>query len=488
MDSHLFNTQHIQRPTLHTIIALALAFTFCSPVARAQKAGEDPGQSIIALVETFEKANKASVGVSVVDLRSGKAVASVHDAALLMPASNQKLLTSAAALAKLGGNFQFTTTVSLLGKDLVVTGDGDPVLGDAILAAEANATIYAELDRWAAAIKNKVGDKFDGDLLVCSERPAYRCSEWPRNQYDRWYVAPIAELNFNNNCIDVFFVAGKGGAILPAASPESRFIQFVNKTTKGKHLWSLRFNADDSVVTVSGTVSQATKDPQSISVNDPPLLFGRVLADRLVRAGVAFSGKVKKAKPSSLDLASAQAICQTQTPLATVIKRANKRSLNMVAEAMFLRLGDGTWDGSARVMTDTLASTYGLAPETLSICDGSGLARKNGVAPAAITKILAGVLARKDAIVFVDSLPICGVDGTMEHRLEQAPYCKRVLAKTGYIAGVSSLSGYVLDHSGRPVYAFSTLVNKVNGPAEAKHLEDQICALLVDSLGAAPAK
>ncbi len=487
MDSHRMFSLRNATPRVAALAALALTLSLLAPAARAQQSADDVSKSITALAETFEKANKASVGVSVVDLRTGKAVAAVHETALLMPASNQKLLTSAAALAKLGGNFQFTTKACLLGKDLVVLGDGDPTLGDSILAAESNTTIYAELDKWAAAIRAKVGDKFDGDILVCSDRPVFRSPEWPKNQYDRWYVAPIAELNFNNNCLDVYFTA-QGGAIVPASLPESRFIQLVNKTAKGKHLWGLRYNADDSVVTVTGTVAQATKDPQSISVNDPPLLFGRVLADRLVRAGVAFTGKVKRVKTSSLDLSAAQGICQTLTPLGTAMKRANKRSLNMVAEAMFLRVGDGTWDGSARIMADTLTQAYDVAPETLSICDGSGLARKNGVAPVAITKILAGVLARKDAIVFVDSLPICGVDGTMERRLEQAPYRKRVLAKTGYIAGVSSLSGYVLDPAGKPVYAFSTLVNKVNGPAEAKHLEDQICALLVDSLGPAPAK
>jgi len=465
-----------------TNLFLLLAICLASPAAAQESPAADLQKQVTELAEAFEKSNKALVGVSVVNLRSQKSVAAFHDGQLMVPASNQKLLTSAAALAKLGTDFKFTTTVYLAGKDLLVVGDGDPTLGDPVLAQEANRTIYGDLDAWSAAVKAKVGARIEGDLLVCSSRDAFRSPDWPKAQYDRWYAAPVAELNFNNNCLDVGFVA-KGGATVPVIVPETRFIQVVNKLQKGpKHLWALRCNADDSTVTLTGTVSQAASEPLSIAVNNPPLLLGRVLADRLARAGIHLGGSVRLVNASAVDLAKAQAICQTSTPLANVLRRANKRSLNMTAECLFLRVGDGAWPGSARIVTETLAKAYQLRPEQFTISDGGGLSRKNAVTPGAITQILSGVLKRKDANTFLDSLPVSGVDGTMEHRLSRLPYQGRVLGKTGYVAGVSTLSGYILDGAGRPAYAFSVLVNKIAGPAEAKKLEEDICILLVDTL------
>ena len=93
-------------------------------------------------------------------------------------------------------------------------------------------------------------------------------------------------------------------------------------------------------------------------------------------------------------------------------------------------------------------------------------------------------MRRKEGGVFLESLPQSGRDGTLHKRLHQAPYAGRILGKTGYIAGVSALSGYVLDEENRPVLAFSVLINDVPSGKGwlADRLEDSICRMLVDSL------
>ncbi|HUS48288.1 MAG TPA: D-alanyl-D-alanine carboxypeptidase/D-alanyl-D-alanine-endopeptidase, partial [Phycisphaerae bacterium] len=175
-------------------------------------------------------------------------------------------------------------------------------------------------------------------------------------------------------------------------------------------------------------------------------------------------------------------LASTAAPLAAVLERANKRSLNMAAECMLLRAGDGTWRRSAKMMAETLVKTYGLEEKDLAVSDGCGLSRKNRVAPAALTRILAAIAGGKDAAVLIKSLPVAGVDGTMNRRLTEAKYRGRVAAKTGYILGVSTLSGYVLDKEGKCVAAFSILANDVPaGKAwQAKDLQDAICRALVD--------
>jgi len=437
-------------------------------------------QTVASLVAAYEASQKARVGVSVVDLATGQAVASVRSDTPFIPASNQKLLTASFALLRLGETFEFVTQVCLLdGKHLLVIGSFDPTLGDPILAAAAGKSIYVELDRWAAAIAKATGGTIPGDVLMMTrpEGPPLRHADWSKSQYANWYAAPVAMLNFHNNCFDVTFRVDKGRAA-GVVSPVSRYISITNqlKTSK-KHIWSLTSSADDSAVTLRGTVLRSTNEPVSVAANHPPLLLGRVLADRLARAGVAVGGTIRTIPRDKIDITQARLITTTRTPLAVALARANKRSLNMTAECILLRAGDGTWAGGAKLMTERLSRWFSLPAGSIVIGDGSGLSRKNRITPAAMTALLTGMAGRKEGGALFRSLPVSGVDGTMAGRLSDAACRGRVLGKSGYIAKVSALSGYVLDAQRRPVAAFSILANDVPGGRNwiAKKLQDDIC-------------
>ena len=466
------------------LAAFALAAAGAFPAAAGQDGQPALQEQAASLVAAYEKNAKAVVAVSVVDLKTGQQLAAIRQDKLCVPASNQKLLTSAFALARLGVDFQFTTSVYLVGKDIVIVGDYDPALGDARVAAESGHSIYSELDRWAAAIKKELGADPVGDILVCVRRSRrhYRHADWPGAQRGKWYAAPVAALNFNNNCLDVTFQLDKGRAT-PVISPATRFINIVNKLKVGpRHRWSLRSNSDDSVLTISGTIKVATTEALSVAVNDPPLLLGRALAERLRQCGLALPGKVRRADLASVDLKGAKLIAQTATPLGVVMGRANKQSLNMAAECMFLRAGDGSWDGSAKIMSRTLVENYGLQAKSFLVRDGGGLSARNRVSPEALTKLLSQMLKRPDAQALLASLPVSGVDGTMQKRLAEPEYRGRVLAKTGRLAGVYCLSGYVLGDDGKPALAFAILASGAD--ARARSLQDQLCRLLVERVSA----
>ena len=449
------------------------------PASKPASAAKTLNQRVKELAESFCDGKKTQAGVSAVDLATSKTLLAVDDDVPLMPASNQKLVTSAVALARLGGDYKFATRVFRCGKDVAVVGDCDPTLGDPNLAAANKQTIYAELDKWAAAVKDKCG-KIEGNLVMYAPLGEYRHKDWPKNQADNWYVAPVTTLNFNNNCFDVTFhkVDGK---LTPVVAPLSRFVKVVNNLKVGtEHAWSLRGSQNDTVLTLQGTMSGASDSPVSVACENPPLLLGRTLAERLVQAGVEIGGDLLLVDLKNFDESKATEIARTETPLAVVMARANKRSLNMAAEGMFLR-ACGDWDNGPKRAAETLEKAYGIK-EGIEVADGCGLSRNNRITPAAMTKLLAAVHKRKDADILAASLPIAGVDGTMERRLTQEPYRARVLAKTGWIGGVSTLSGYVLDGEKNRAIAFSVLVNGVPGPADAKKLEETVCKLLVDSL------
>jgi D-alanyl-D-alanine carboxypeptidase/D-alanyl-D-alanine-endopeptidase (penicillin-binding protein 4) len=462
-----------------TFIAMFVA----AGLARGEQALATFGDSVAQKVSAFERTTggKARVGVSVLDLSLGKPIASVRQNELFIPASNQKLLSSAFAMNTLGGDYKFTTELYITRSgDMVVYGDFDPTLGDPELASEDGRSVYAEMDRWAVAVKKHLGDKQPGKLFVSGGSGVYRPDTWKTAQNHLHYQAPAAKLNFHRNCISATFKIANAQA-LPIIIPQSRFISVRNSLrVGGKQVWSMRLGAEDAELIIRGTIKNATPYPQYVPVNVPPMLFARTLADRLIAGGVPFAGKIKSMDLSRIDRKDAKPVCTTTTPLARAMKRANKDSLNMAAESFLLRCGDGTWPGSAAVMEKTLTKAFGLSPDSLIVSDGSGLSRKNRVSPATMTTLLAGIAVGKHASVLTDSLARAGIDGTLKKRMTTAPCKGRIIAKTGYILGVSCLSGYVLDKTGRPAMAFSIMANNMPGRvAPAKKLQESICAMLV---------
>ncbi len=429
------------------------------------------------------------LGVCVIDLNSGRTLASHRPDVKRIPASNQKLLTSAVALERLGADFRFVTAMyAAPGKDgktdLILAGTGDPLLGDPRIAAANRRSIYAELDAWCAKAKKSLNGSAVGDLkLVIRRRPEkYRHPDWPANQATRWYCAPVASLNFHDNCLDVTWPKDEDGQIAPAVAPVSRFLTLVDRTkrTGKRSAWWASLTGADGVVTFRGRVLKPTSHPIPVAVNRPPLLLGRVLADRLARAKLPVTGSLDRISLADVPRERLTLIARSATPLKAVLRRANKRSLNMAAEAMLLRAGDWTWTGSAKLATRTLRRTFGLDANALAVSDGSGMSRKNRITPRAMTTLLRAVLKHKGGKALLASLPRGGEkDASLRRRLATKPYAGRVAAKTGTLTGVWGLSGYVLDRKHRPAVAFSVLVNGgSSGPA--KQLADAVAALAVD--------
>lgn len=464
------------------VIALASA-----AAAGAPPAGPTLQRQAADRVAALARAGGGRPGVCAIDLATGRTIIDIRADEMFLPASNQKLLTSAFALVRLGAGFRFATGVFLVDGSVVVAGEGDPTLGDPRVAAERGRSVFHDLDRWADAVRRRAGGKVGDILLCCPPGRPLRHADWPANQHDRWYAAPVATLNFHNNCFDVSFVR-TGGRLQPVVSPMNRYLRVKNLVRLGgQHRWSVRAADGDTTLVLTGSVTGPTGEPGSVAVNDPPMLLGRTFADRLIRAGVEVTGRLRKVTPREVAWSRAEPVCRTTTPLFVAMRRANKRSFNMVAECLFLRAGDGTWAGSVEMMAETLTRTFALPGGSIVPADGGGLGRGNRVSPAAVARLLARAARRPDGVVLLGSLPIGGVDGTLASRFRRPPCRGRVVAKTGYIRGVSCLSGCLLDRQRRVRYTFSVLVNGIRGgTGPAKALQESICRLLIDAMDAAP--
>ncbi|HEX6202767.1 MAG TPA: D-alanyl-D-alanine carboxypeptidase/D-alanyl-D-alanine-endopeptidase, partial [Thermoanaerobaculia bacterium] len=175
-----------------------------------------------------------------------------------------------------------------------------------------------------------------------------------------------------------------------------------------------------------------------------------------------------------------QPVAAHRAALADVLEVTNHESNNLMADTLLklvgaARCGAGTWENGARAVEEVVARIGGLDVEDFTLVDGSGLARGNRMAPADVTRFLAGAWRRPWIRPYLDSLPTGGSDpSSLRERLEE--HRGRFRAKTGTIAGVSALSGYATGRSGR-VYAFSVLVHGGVGPART--VQDAVVEAIV---------
>jgi D-alanyl-D-alanine carboxypeptidase/D-alanyl-D-alanine-endopeptidase (penicillin-binding protein 4) len=239
----------------------------------------------------------------------------------------------------------------------------------------------------------------------------------------------------------------------------------------------------------------AAESAESRTVVDPTMFFGAALADTLRAGGIAVAGPVVRGclvgpdggprREFTCDLVHA-------SPLLATVTIANKRSQGFYAESLMKILGafgptprsraavprQGTWINGAEEVRRWLADR-GIRAGGCLIDDGSGLSKENRLTAACVTQVLA-VMYGLYGETFVETLSVAGDDGSLRKRMRSTAAEGRVFGKTGYVAGVSALSGYIRARSGRTI-AFSILMNDIGGNLwKARLAQDKICVRLAD--------
>ena len=413
----------------------------------------------------------AAVSVFVADARSGKVLANLRADEPMIPASNMKLITTAAALDALGVDYTFKTRLLHLpatehpgkGDRLVVVGDGDPGFADPKLLKSRDETIDAMLKRWTDAVA-ATGVRRIAELIV-DDRAFDRQfvhPTWPSDQLQHWYCAQVAGLNFHDNVIEVHPLptqAGQSPQIVLV--PEARFVNANNKAVTGNvnTFWVSRTQGTNNFV-YAGVVKHRLASPAEVTVHDPPMFFLRVLKERLEAAGITVDRISRPAddQPSF----RGKVLVTEETKLTDIIARANKSSQNLFAEALLKRAGRevtgsvGSWDSGAAAVRIFLKERLGSRASVVRVADGSGLSRDNQVTARILSDLLRDMFAdEKLGPTFINSLAVGGIDGSLRKRLRETPSLRgRVLAKSGYINGVVTLSGYlILSRDGKPLSA-----------------------------------
>lgn len=413
----------------------------------------------------------------------------------LMPASNMKVLTTSAALATLGADFEFKTYLIRQGQDLYIWGDGDPTLGDTELMEKIgwdSLTVYKD---WAQQLKSRgissVRNVYVDDSIFDEE---FLHPRWDKHRFEL-FGAEIGGLNFNLNAIE-FTVLASGRSSTWTTRPRTSYVKVTanNVTPGAKNVLAIPREPEGNSVTLSGSVTKSVQ--ASITIHDPPLYAATVAAETLAANGVSVTGSIGRDRTSRQRYATAdaatrardwQAIAISKTPLKTVISRANKDSQNTYTECLCKRVGaaatgqSGSW-ASGTATSGKLLQSLGVAPSEFHLDDGCGLSRDNSISSNALARVLMHDFCSPYRDSFIESLAVGGMDGTLKHRFGNL--AGRVHAKTGFIEGVSALSGYVQARDGN-WYAFSILINGIGHLTNSniKPLEDQIVKAIDEQSG-----
>ena len=412
---------------------------------------------------------KVNFSVHIIKADTGKKVYS-HDATTAMiPASNMKIITTAAALEILGPDYQFKTVASLCGDTLVIAGSGDPLLGDEKTDARYSRTPNWVFDEITAALKERSITSVNDIILDTSVFDDQRVHPaWPRDQLNRWYACEVAGLNFNGNCV-AMTTKKINGKITVSIEPKTDYLKITNKvraiSTGKSAVGAYRQPGKVNELVVKGKC-KTKQGPFDVAIERPAAFFGFLLAEHLTRFGIAVNGQLIE-KPLD-EKCSLLPLTEFSTPIADCLIRSNKNSFGLAAEALLKAIAantnihkkNGSWNIGSEAISQYLLR-IGIDKTEFNIDDGSGLSRQNKLSANAITKVLDHVYKSDNWQLYKDSLAVGGIDGTSSRYFKQPQYKGKVFGKTGYIAGVKSFSGFCSTPNGD--YIFSILTNKANG-------------------------
>ncbi len=511
------------RPILVRLLVLLLAAQVA--VAADKHAPKPPSlaQRIQQILDEPE-VSRGFWGIQAVSLNSGKTLYSFNADRLFTPASNTKLFTTSAVLALIGPDYRFRTSLETSGivdkygrlnGDLLLVGRGDPNLSGRVLPynvrTERRPLSTQVLENLADQLVQKGVKYVDGDLVADDSYFAFeRYGEgWAQDDLVSQWGAPVSALTINDNVIFV--------NILPADRPGEK--AFVNITPYAGY-----YRLDNRIMTTPvGTGPrniQISRQPGSneltlwgniplddagftdaLAIEDPAMFAGQLFRELLEKRGIVVFGSTR-ARHTELATLSTFSVTTTASigggdipkprssnpplvlasmdsqPLIEDLTVINKVSQNLHAELMLRLLGrekgtSGTIEGGLEVVRGFL-NQAGIRNDEYTFFDGSGLSRQNLVTPAAVVKLLKYISAQPWADRFEATLPVAGVDGSLNDRFRGTTATGHVEGKTGSLGHVNALSGYANTLSGDRV-AFSILSNNHNlGTRRAQDVIDRI--------------
>ena len=493
-------------------LALLLLLLLAAP-ARAQSTPEALRAALDAVLDdpAFDDAHW---GVHVLNLETGETLYGRNQQKNFVPASVQKLLTTAAALDALGPDFRYSTTLwadgavrdGTLQGHLVVRGSGDPTIGDRLFQThyprdgDPLAIFRAWADSLRAAGITAVSDHVIGDDDVFDDTELG--NGWAWDDVPSQFAAEISGLSFNEGRLTVTARGTQAGrrADLSWEPLDTDYVYFINRSRtvgpRGTAHREIRRERGGNTFWIEHDVPAGQSLRQTVSVHNPTRYFVHVLRDVLRAEGIAVDGDPVDIDdwPEKPDYGRLRRIATHTSPtLAEIVALTNKESQNLYAEHLLKTLGAlrcpperpsrmvcGSAGAGMRAARD-LFERAGMDVEGMRLRDGSGMSPYDMLAPEDVTALLRAMWTHPDPAVtdaYVASLAVAGEDGTTRGRMRAGLTRGNVYAKTGTITGAKNLAGYVTTTGGTPL-AFALLCNNYStATRNVVRAQDQIAELL----------
>lgn len=498
---------------LFTVISVALLL--CSWSATA---GIPPtrAQELIGGVVEKEPICSGSVGVFAMTV-GGDTLACVSPKKKLVPASNMKVLTTGIALKMLGEDFKFETSIAYSGHirdgvlhgDLYIIGGGDPTTGS---EAKCSESLTLTMARWRRFLHNEGITRIDG-LIIGDARffgtADARGRNWGLEDMGTYFGIGPSGLNFYEAKQNLYITPGASVGSKPGVVPrypEVPWMQIRVSATTGKEKTGNDLYYEPSESGAQGEIHGHFPIDRKGHTLECSNLYGaytcafyfyRYLASLGVKsfgyADISPTGKIRvdlnDRSESGTDACSKNELKVIGTtysaPLSEIVKETNKESNNFFAEALFKMIGikgmhSAVADSCSMAEGNALAAMNLKVSTNCQIDDGCGLSRSNYVSPAFFVSFLKGMTKTPCYQSFFNSLPVTGIDGTMQYRLSKCPneLRHRIHAKTGSMNGIRCVSGYITSTDGNPEHTvvFSVMTNNVIGKSWA--VNTQIDAII----------
>lgn len=429
----------------------------------------------------------SEVGISVFDLTTGKSLFRYQDEKLYRPASIEKIVTSVTALAQLGIDYTMDTRLQYTGKiendtlkgNLYLVGGFDPELMDEDLDSLVDRVVQSGI--------RYITDTLAADVSMTDS--LYWGKGWSWDDAPDSFQPYLSPLMLNRGCVDVTVIPTQKDSLAEVLCiPASDYYQVDNATrshspSSGKLKITRNWLNHGNLIQLSGNVSRSTT--RSLSVYTSKDFFFHTFVSRLKEKGVGARTTAFADCPENDSLTMVTPLFTLQRPIGKVLEQMMKESDNLCAESMFYHLAmnhvshqrvkdeDGT-DAINHFIEDSL----GLNPELYNIVDGSGVSLYNYLSPQLLLEYLKYAYRRAEIFQpFYESMPIAGIDGTLEHRMKKSKAYRKVHAKTGTVKGVSSLAGYAKASNGH-LLAFVIINQNVMKARQARVFQDKVCEIL----------
>lgn len=434
--------------------------------------------------------DKTVIAIDIFDLTDSISLFQKNNKLLLRPASNMKLLTSAAALINLGEYYTFRT-------DLYHTGVivSDTLFGDVFVVGGFDPLFSSEdLDSLVSVIKSLGISFIAGGIYadISKKDSMYWGKGWMWDDDPEPSAPYLSALNLNGNSIQVNIEGAEiGSHAIIKLNPETKFVDLVNNSVTVGSVdtvdvlvtrdWVNKKNR----ILVSGEVikNEHSELYSKLNLLNPERYFITVFKEKLEEQNISI---VKHIDINSLPENSVY-LSSIYRSIDTVLSTVNKESDNLSAEMLIYAMAyeDSGAPASAEngiAAVKKLIDSTGYNSDDYSIADGSGVSHYNLLSAELILETLKYIYYEKKAFfnLYYNSLSVAGVDGTLKNRMINTSAQHNVYAKTGTLNGVSNLSGYVTaknDH----LLSFSIMIqNYVDESSKARNFQNKICELLAE--------